>query len=173
MTGKRTRRDALKAVALPVLPALASAQHQHPSEEKTDHAPSPAYKPQAFDAMQFALLAALVDTIIPRTDTPGASDARVHIDIDKRCAHDPKLKADINAGLARLAAARFVELDEPGRVEVLKPWSDKNDAFFRTVKNLTVDAYYTSREGLTQELGWHGNTFLPEFNGCTHPEHQS
>jgi hypothetical protein len=158
---------------LPVLPAIASAQqHQHPAED-TPPAPSAPYKPQAFDAAQFALLAALVDTIIPRTNTPGASDARVHIDVDKRCAHNSKLKAEVTAGLARLAAARFAELDEPGRIEVLKPWSDGNDPFFRTIKNLTVDAYYTSREGLTQELGWHGNTFVAEFKGCTHPEHQS
>ena len=40
------------------------------------------------------------------------------------------------------------------------------------MKGLTVDGYYTSQAGLTQELGWHGNTFLTEFKGCTHPEHQ-
>ena len=44
--------------------------------------------------------------------------------------------------------------------------------FFRAMKGLTVDGYYTSEAGLTQELGWHGNSFLPEFKGCTHPEHQ-
>jgi Gluconate 2-dehydrogenase subunit 3 len=45
--------------------------------------------------------------------------------------------------------------------------------FFRLIKDLTIDGYYSSRSGLVEELGWHGNTFLSEFKGCTHPEHQS
>jgi hypothetical protein len=40
------------------------------------------------------------------------------------------------------------------------------------MKDMTIDRYYSSREGLSQELGWHGNTYLTEFKGCTHPEHQ-
>ena len=44
--------------------------------------------------------------------------------------------------------------------------------FFRLLKDLTIDGYYSSRAGLVEELGWHGNTFLSEFKGCTHPEHQ-
>jgi hypothetical protein len=36
-----------------------------------------------------------------------------------------------------------------------------------------VDGYYSSKERQADELGWHGNTFLTEFKGCTHPEHQS
>jgi hypothetical protein len=45
--------------------------------------------------------------------------------------------------------------------------------FFKMVKDMTVDAYYKTEAGLKTELGWHGNTYLPEFKGCTHPEHQS
>jgi hypothetical protein len=114
-----------------------------------------------------------VDVIIPRTDTPGASDAGVPIAIDKLCANNPKLKKDITAGLARLEKAKFSELDEAGRIAIVKPMSDANDPFFRGIKNMTIDAYYSSREGLTQELGWHANTFVAEFKGCTHPEHQA
>jgi hypothetical protein len=40
------------------------------------------------------------------------------------------------------------------------------------IKDLTIDGYYSSLEGLVGELGWKGNTYLPEFKGCTHPEHQ-
>ena len=43
--------------------------------------------------------------------------------------------------------------------------------FFRLVKNLTADGYYTSRVGLLDELGYTGNTALPEFPRCTVPEH--
>jgi len=43
--------------------------------------------------------------------------------------------------------------------------------FFRLIKNLTADGYYTSRVGLLEELGYTGNTFRPAFPGCSVPEH--
>jgi gluconate 2-dehydrogenase gamma chain len=43
--------------------------------------------------------------------------------------------------------------------------------FFRLLKNLTADGYYTSRVGLLDELGYKGNTALPQFPSCTVPEH--
>ena len=56
------------------------------------------------------------------------------------------------------------------QIVLLTPRQD--EPFFTTMKGLTVDGYYTSEAGLKQELGWHGNTFLTEFKGCDHPEHQ-
>jgi gluconate 2-dehydrogenase gamma chain len=38
--------------------------------------------------------------------------------------------------------------------------------FFRLIKNLTADGYYTSRVGLVDELGYSGNTMLMKFPGC-------
>jgi hypothetical protein len=43
--------------------------------------------------------------------------------------------------------------------------------FFRLLKNLTADGYYTSRIGLLDELGYQGNTALLEFRSCAVPEH--
>jgi hypothetical protein len=43
--------------------------------------------------------------------------------------------------------------------------------FFRLVKNLTADGYYTSRTGLLQELGYAGNTALARFPECAVREH--
>ena len=62
--------------------------------------------------------------------------------------------------------AAFSALTPPQQIELL------TDPFFRLMKDMTVKACYSSREGLAGELGWHGNTFLPEFKGCTHTEHQ-
>jgi gluconate 2-dehydrogenase subunit 3-like protein len=42
--------------------------------------------------------------------------------------------------------------------------------FFRLVKNLTADGYYTSRVGLLEELGYAGNTALAKFPACSVPE---
>jgi gluconate 2-dehydrogenase gamma chain len=42
--------------------------------------------------------------------------------------------------------------------------------FFRLIKNLTADGYYTSRVGLLEELGYVGNTALAKFPACSVPE---
>ena len=43
-------------------------------------------------------------------------------------------------------------------------------SFFRLIKNLTADGYYTSRAGLIEELGYSGNTALARFPVCSVPE---
>jgi hypothetical protein len=43
--------------------------------------------------------------------------------------------------------------------------------FFRLIKNLTADGYYTSRVGLLDELGYKGNTYRASFPSCTVSEH--
>ncbi len=43
-------------------------------------------------------------------------------------------------------------------------------SFFRLIKNLTADGYYTSRVGLLDELGYKGNTALLRFPSCAVPE---
>jgi hypothetical protein len=54
--------------------------------------------------------------------------------------------------------------------------NDRSDAgmparFFRLIKNLTADGYYTSRVGLLDELGYVGNTYRASFPQCQVPEH--
>ena len=45
------------------------------------------------------------------------------------------------------------------------------EKFFKVTKDATIRGYYTSEIGLHKELQYKGNQFLPEFVGCTHPEH--
>lgn len=154
-----TRREALVTIA-----ALAAA--------------SPAEAQSGFlNPTEMAWVKAFADTIIPRTDTPGASDAGVPAVIDRRFAANPDLAGRFRTGMKALDAdaqsrfgAAFPALAAEQQIALLTPLGD--DPFFRMMKGLTVDGYYTSQAGLTQELGWHGNTFLTEFKGCTHPEHQ-
>nr|MBA3438345.1 gluconate 2-dehydrogenase subunit 3 family protein [Pyrinomonadaceae bacterium] len=47
------------------------------------------------------------------------------------------------------------------------------ERFFRSIKNLTIDGYYTSEVGIHKDLKYQGNAYLKEFKGCTHPEHQA
>jgi glucoside 3-dehydrogenase (cytochrome c) hitch-hiker subunit len=63
---------------------------------------------------------------------------------------------------ARPASAARVALESDPGVPV---------RFFRLIKNLTADGYYTSRVGLIEELGYAGNTALARFPACPVPEH--
>lgn len=76
---------------------------------------------------------------------------------------------------AGAAGARVYYVAVTDRAPVPRPQvavvSDPADArmpvsFFRLMKNLTADGYYTSRVGLLQELGYTGNTALAQFPGC-------
>lgn len=156
---KPTRREVLVSIAALAAPGAAEAQATFLTASELD------------------CLKALVDAIIPRTDTPGASDAGVPAAIDGRLAGSPPLAEQFRGGLKALDSdarsrfgALFSALSPQQQVELLTPRTE--DSFFRLVKDMTVDGYYASKQGLATELGWHGNTFLPEFKGCTHPEHQ-
>src|SRR4051794_31313778 len=155
-----TRREALVTIAALAAASTADAQ------TKTFLSPS-----------ELDWLKSLVDAIIPRTDTPGASDAGVHLFIDRRLAANQPQTELFRAGMKAIDAdaqarfgAAFPALTADQQVEILTAM--QTQPFFRTMKGLTVDGYYTSEEGLTKELGWHGNTFVHEFKGCDHPEHQ-
>ncbi len=61
---------------------------------------------------------------------------------------------------------------EPGAAPAVAPLApaDVPVGFFRLLKNLTADGYYTSRIGLLDELGYKGNTVLAAFPSCAVPE---
>jgi len=49
--------------------------------------------------------------------------------------------------------------------------AESDAAFFKAIKSLTADGYYTSRIGLLQELGYNGDTYLAAFPESRIPEH--
>jgi Gluconate 2-dehydrogenase subunit 3 len=104
--------------------------------------------------------------ILPAPLTPACPRRSTAASPPTRSSPKPSLDTDARAHFG----AAFHALTAQQKIDLLTPRVE--DPFFRTMKDMTVDAYYTSREGLAEELGWHGNTFLPEFKGCTHPEHQ-
>jgi hypothetical protein len=74
----------------------------------------------------------------------------------------------------------FARLEAGQQDEILRRLSESPSgeermgvSFFVEAKRLSVDGYYRSEAGMTQELGFEGRTFLAEFKGCTHPEHHS
>jgi hypothetical protein len=169
------RRDALKAIAagaalFQVLPAV--AQHAHHAAEASA---APAYTPQLIVGAQRDLLTAVCDRIIPRTDTPGAADAGVADEIDFMATRRRALAAQVAAALRRVEAVAdkpFPTLSTAEQDAVLRKMSTdlstEDGKAFTLLKDLTIDAYYRTKAGLMQELGWNANTYLPEFKGCTH-----
>lgn len=170
-----SRREALKTIAASaaVAPVL-NAQHEHKSEPLSQIA-NVKLKPRVFTAHEMKLLAVLTDRIIPPTDTPGAADAGVPSLIDSAASRAPALARKWRKGFA-LLGPDFIKLPQESQMAALTAMSHRigpKQDFFRLLKDTTIDLYYTTREGLRVELGWNGNTYLAEFKGCTHPDHQS
>ena len=193
MTAKRIRRrDALKTMAVgssglvqlaasaPVagsVPGPAAAAAQGAGE---------AWKPGFLTPDQAELVATLAEIIIPETDTPGARAARVHEHIDLVLSHETEqVRKTFLEGLAevgRLSLVRygkaFVRLSPEDQEALLsrlaepdQPEEGAGHRFFRDLRRRTVFAYYTSREGIHQELGYQGKQVLAEWEGCPHPGH--
>lgn len=146
------------------------------------------WKPVFFTKRQAEGIAVLTDAIIPRTDTPGARDARVHEYID--------LALSVNSESAQerfLARLKWMEkrskklykksigdLSPEECTDFLAPFSDEHDkhseelkegaSLFRDLKTRTVFGYYTSREGRVEELGLPEKVGMETWQGCSHPD---
>src|SRR6202158_3899994 len=87
------RRDLLKlGASVAAVPAAAiGQQHQHETANPAAGKPKPAaWKPELFDDHQNQTVIALVDLIIPATDTPGAKAALVNQHMDHIVAAAPE-----------------------------------------------------------------------------------
>jgi gluconate 2-dehydrogenase gamma chain len=193
------RREAIRDLAtgvggavtsLPILNSVAQAHgHQHQVAVAVIKETVAPQAPAFFDKQQYATITELASLIIPTDETPGAKEARVNEYIDMIVGEsDADVKKVYIDGLAWLDKTsmerfknKFVDSSAKQQVEILKEISQIKDPtpenqlqarFFKTIKNMTIDGFYTSKIGI-EELGYIGNAVLDEFPGCTHPEHQS
>ena len=173
------RREALKTLAAAA--ALPQAKRTPPPAVPVD-----TWKPRVLDAHQDRTVTMLAELIIPRTETPGATDAQVNRYIDTMLAGYPvSRREEFLRGLAwldghclNLHAAPFADLKPEEQVEILRKLSTPGAAsdfapgvrFFRSIKGMASNGYYTSKVGLEEELGW-GKNPAEEPPGCDHPEH--
>ncbi|MGH9847059.1 MAG: gluconate 2-dehydrogenase subunit 3 family protein, partial [Blastocatellia bacterium] len=147
-------------------------------------APAKAAAPKFFKAGQMALIATISELIIPTDEhSKGAVAAEVPQFIDLMISESPaetkKLWTDGLAAVDKMDAGGFNKASKDRQVAILteisknemKP-STLEERFFKAIKNMTIDGYYTSKIGIHDELQYKGNTYLKEFKGCTHPEHQ-
>lgn len=141
------------------------------------------WAPKFFTAEEGSTLEAIVDRIIPKTDTPGAKDAGVQNFIDQMMAefYQEKDKTAFRDGLkaieveAKTAHSKsFAALTPEQQDAVLTkfdkeaydPGRDKDAPphFFRTMKELTIMGFCTSEIGATEFLKY--DPVPGSYKGC-------
>jgi len=182
----------------PIPGASADGQKDLATIHGMDHSSAEAeatakYVPQFFKPEQFATVKLLAEMILPTDDDPGAKEAKVgdYIDFVVFSAREfePSIQREWIEGLAFLDRESqkqfgkpFRSSSESDRVKLLTEMSlperdptahHESYSFFRLVKDMTVEGFYTSNVGLIDVLNYQGMNYMAEFPGCTHPEHQS
>ncbi|HSE35661.1 MAG TPA: gluconate 2-dehydrogenase subunit 3 family protein [Blastocatellia bacterium] len=193
-----TRREAIKTIgvgvgviaSLPVLVNGAAAQelasHDHSSAQAA--APARSRSLRFFTEEENRTVIEMSERIIPADDhSPGAKAAQVNEYIDLVVSESPDSTkqtwreglAAINKRSSQRFGKPFADASMEQQIELLNEISKNErspqtveERFFRTIKYSTVDGYYTSEIGIKKELQYKGNSFLKEYTGCTHPEHQ-
>jgi hypothetical protein len=120
-------------------------------------------QPTFFSAAAMDRLRALVDVILPATDSPAASTADTHYFIDlaiPACATAAAQKS-FREGLAAMGAD-YAKLAPAAQVSRLKARVEKDMAldyeqsFFKILKDYTLVGYFLSEIGATQALAYIG-----------------
>jgi hypothetical protein len=130
---------------------------------------APNWRPSLFNDQEMETLIALVDVILPETDSPAASAAMTHRFIDTAagaCA-TPEQKAVLRTGLSELNAAAeaqhqngFAELSPEEQAALLRARAeadmglDYDQSFFKIAKDYTLVGYFHSEIGATRALAY-------------------
>lgn len=115
-----------------------------------------------FSPPQMDQLRAVVDVILPATDSPAASAADTHFFIDlaiPACASPEALKT-FQAGIGDLAQSAFAGKPAAEQVAWLKTRAAADlplaydQSFFKILKDYTLTGYFLSETGATQALAY-------------------
>ncbi|MEX2260642.1 MAG: gluconate 2-dehydrogenase subunit 3 family protein [Bryobacteraceae bacterium] len=181
-----SRREILRNIGLGLtltaggadLLSAQAAQHVH--QAVAEQKKSGPYKPKCFTAHEYRTLQKLADLIVPADEkSKGAIEAGAPEFIDLLASNNADLAAIFTGGLAwmdremeRRHKANFVSATPEQQTALLDAIAyRKNDApeiapgirFFAWARNMTVDAFYTSRTGV-DDLGYKGNGSMSEFS---------
>ncbi|HUX09814.1 MAG TPA: gluconate 2-dehydrogenase subunit 3 family protein [Terriglobia bacterium] len=191
LEGWLPRGSRLQAAPAPAMAGLVQVTDVEPSPSPAD-TESP-YVPRFFKPDEFRTVETLTEMIIPTDDKPGAREAKVASYIDfvvfSAAEFEPSLQKQWIDGLAllnelsgRKYGNAFSDISPTQREELLTemsvPEHDPNARhpgfpFYGLLKGMTLEAFFTSKAGLIDFLEYKGLTFLTNFPGCTHPEHQA
>ena len=186
-----SRRDILRTLTvgvaagsvLQVIPAEA-AEYVHEIVRGEKAGAAGKYAPKYFSAGQYATLTALCDAILPKdARSGGALEAGAPEFVDLLTSENEGFQLRLGGGLMWLDgfcidryANPYIGCTPAQQKEVLDaiafrknakkdPTLSQGVAFFALLRNMTCDAYYTSKIGI-EDLGYIGNTSLREFPGC-------
>ncbi len=160
------QKTGLIAGASVMLPSLLTLLQSCNEEPRLD------WQPIFFTAEEAQFISTLVDTILPRTDTPGALDVKADMFMDKVFAKtydeggQQKIRADIaqfNEDCKQNFGKVFIDLNKEDRVAVLKAaeansgtfngsvWGtavgeQEPVGFYRSIKSMALWAYLSSEE---------------------------
>ncbi|HUG46291.1 MAG TPA: gluconate 2-dehydrogenase subunit 3 family protein [Sphingomicrobium sp.] len=111
-----------------------------------------------FTPAEFAILTEVAENIIPRTDTPGATDAKVPEMFDLLMTNwaSAARKAQFRALVQQFGAAGVLSPDAAVRAAIVERIDLErfaaDDQVYRKFKELVLTLYYWSEAGATQEL---------------------
>lgn len=171
-TSAPNRRDTLKSLlAISAAGALAACSQGEMQSTENSAASSASLKyaseGQYLTAEETAFVSSLAQTIIPKTQTPGAADVGVHDTIQEMLSKwgDDEARLYWREGLAKLARVLrksagqdFVKLSALQGQNVLSKYDAQviggglNDPFYRDMKKTVATAYYMSEAGASEEL---------------------
>ena len=138
----------------------------------------PDFAPSFFGKDQLGMIKAFVDTIIPRTETPSASDVGVveFLDVILDQVMKPEEQQRFRDGFARLAqlagdsafeglsAREQAQLLEQMEKEALEADGPYNERFWYAAKGLVVNGYMLSEQVGTEHLAY--DPIPQAYNGC-------
>jgi hypothetical protein len=170
----------LKALSPEDLLAEAAQLHRHVAGDQAKGRAEISTKLLFFNPHQFKTIDTICELVIPQTTTAGARAARVPQFIDLLLAErDTQMQGGIAAGLKwldqrslELFTKDFVSATVSQQHDLLTrisaPGSSEStlgQVFFSQIKILTAFGYYTSKEGLEQELGYAGPQGIGTYEG--------
>ncbi len=168
---RRTLLKVLSAGAVAPGAVLSAATHCSPGTGTEFENYSFAF----FTPEEQALAGRLMEMIIPADDhSPGALAARVPAFADMMLSRGSERTRGVwRSGLAAFRNAHGSP-DEVLAAAAGEEESPKTELgrFFVELKRMTIDGYYTSKTGITDELRYEGNQHLMAAPQCTHAEHQ-
>lgn len=163
---KAIRKAGLMAGTSAIIPSFLALLQSCREEPRLD------WKPLFFNEAEARFIAALVETILPRTDTPGALDVKVDIFLDKVFAktYDEgaqlRIRSDIdrfNTDCKQTFGDEFVGLNKDDQAAVLQATEPNSGeinggvwgtvvgkqepvGFYRSIKSMALWAYLSSEE---------------------------
>lgn len=174
---KLGRRTLLQMIPASLLATSASTDSRdHCGMPKSAGAASGPYEFKFFGPDEVTLFNSVAGQIIPADEhSPGAVEAKVVEFADLMISTSPDyVKEDWRAGM-QLLAKEINGSDVHSWLERVAEQEDDPqtvlEVFFRTLKQMTINGYYTSSIGIHQDLQYQGNAYLTSFPGCDHPEH--